>query len=60
MAKLELWDTYKSKTSNCYNTIRCDICNKKFKENDYCMSIALGYGKDDYVVFMCKNCWLGE
>lgn len=64
MTKLELWNEHKSNVSDCYDfgeaTQKCSICGNNFKQNEYCMSTALCYGKDDYVIFMCKKCWLGE
>lgn len=56
MNKLELWNEFKSYVKNC-STDKCDICGKHNDEN---MSVALGYGRDDYCIFICKKCWLGE
>lgn len=62
MTKKELWKEYKSKVSNCSfrNGKICDICEKKFEDNEYCMCSALNYGCLEHVIFECEKCFFND
>lgn len=60
MTKLRLWNRYSTKT--VFKKLKCSICRKTFKLDEYNISIELSGStpdKDRYIC-MCKDCWIGE